>query len=74
MAPSSSYDCTSFSIKSSILMGEVTLLALVQSQLTRVDLTRSSRAMTLKICFFLVNLFKTAVAVCVRRLYGFCAL
>ena len=73
MAPSSSYDCTSFSINSSILMG-VTLLALVQSQLTRVDLTRSSRAMTLKICFFLVNLFKTAVAVCVRRLYGFCAL
>ena len=76
MAPSSSDDCTSFSIKYSRLMGAFTFHALVQSQLTCVDLTCSPHAMTLKIYFFffLVDFFETAVAVCVRRLYGFCAL
>ena len=75
MAPPSSNDCTSFSIKSSRLMGAVTFLALVQSLLPRVELTCSPHAMTLKIFFpFLVDLFDTAVAVCLRRLYGFCTL
>ena len=53
MALSSSDDCTSFSVKSYRLMGAVTFLALVQSQLTCVDLTCLTRAMMLKIYIFL---------------------
>ena len=76
MAPSSSDDSTSFSIKSSRLMGAVTFISLVQSRFTRVELTCSPRAMTPKIFFFSfpVNFFKTAISVWVRRFYGFCAL
>ena len=53
MAIYSSDDCTSFSIQSSRLMGAVTFIALVQSQLTLVDLTCSPRSMRLKMFFFL---------------------
>ena len=76
MAPSSSDDCISFSMKSLILMGAVTFLALVQSRFTCVDLNCLPRAITLKLLFFLFScqFFETAVALCVRRLYGFYAL
>ena len=73
ISPSSSDDGTSFTIKSSKLIGAVTFLALFQSRLTRVDLSFSPHAMTLKI-FFLVDLFDTAVSFWVRSLYGFCAM
>ena len=65
-------------------------IALVQSRLTCVDFPYSPRAMTLIIeriqerrkiletlyifYIFLVDLLKTPVSVCVRRLYGFFAL
>ena len=68
MSPSSSDDGNYFTIKYLRLIGEFTFLDLVQSQLTRMDLSFLLRAMTLN--FFLVDLFETAVAVWVRRLYG----
>ena len=61
-------------------------LFLVQSQLSRVDLPCSLRAMMLvmkgtrkkkkgfEFFFNLVDLLKSLVAICVRRLYGLCAL
>ena len=72
-------------------MGEVMpFIALVQSWLSRVDLSYLPHSMTLVLkwdnkerkgleslfIYFenLVDLLKTPVAVCVRRLYGFCAL
>ena len=90
MAPSCVDDCTSFSIKSSRLMGAAMPdLFLVQSQLSLVDLPCSLRAMMLVMkgekkgkkgldfCFVLknlVDLLKSLVEICVRRLYGLCAL
>ena len=90
MASSCVDDCTSFSIKSSRLMGAAMPdLFLVQSRLSRVDLTCSLRAMmlvmkgdkkgkkgleSLFLFFNLVDLLKSLVAICVRRLYGLCAL
>ena len=66
---------------------EVPDLFLVQSRLSRADLPRSLRAMMLLmkgnkkgkkgLDFFLknlVDLLKLLVAICVRRLYGLCAL
>ena len=58
MAPSSSDNCTSFSINYSRLIGAVTFFSLVQSLLTCVDLTCSPRAMTLKISFFSLSIFQ----------------
>ena len=74
MSPSYSYDGTSFTINFLRLIGAFTFLGFVQSQLTRVDLSFLLRVMTLGILFFLVDLFETAVAVWVRRLYNFCAM
>ena len=91
MTPSCVEDCTSFSLKSSRLMGaEVPDLFLVQSRLGHADLPCSLRAMMLVIkgtrkkkkglesLFYflknLVDLLKLLVAICVRRLYGLCAL
>ena len=51
MSPYSSEYGTYFTIKSLILIGEFTFLALVQSRLTCVDLSFSPRAMTLKTFF-----------------------
>ena len=63
--PSYSDYVTSFTIKSSRVIGAFTFLDFFQSQLTRVDLSFLLLVMTLKSCFFsfLVDLFKTAVAV-----------
>ena len=90
MAPSCVDDCTSFSIKSSRLMGAAMPdLFLVQSRLSPLDLPCSLRDMMLvlkgdkkerkgleSLIFLkiLVDLLKSLVAICVRRLYGFCAL
>ena len=90
IAPSCVDDCNYFSIKSSRLMGAaVPALLLVQSQLSRADLPCSLRAMMLVMkgtrkekkglesLFFLknlVDLLKLLVTICVRRLYGLCAL
>ena len=89
MAPSCVDDCTLFSIKSSRLMGaEMPDLFLVQSLLSHVDMPCSLRAMMLVVkgdkkgkkmlsSFFfgnLVDLLKSLVAICLRRLYGLCAL
>ena len=83
-------DCTSFSIKSLRLMGaDVPDLFLGPSRLGRADLTYSLRMMLVMegtrkekkglefifyIFFNLVDLLKSLVAICVRRLYGLCAL
>ena len=89
IAPSCVDDCTSFSIKSSRLMGTLMPdLFLVQSQLSRMDLPYSLRAIMLvmkgdkkgkkglEFIFILnlVDLLQSFVAICVRRLYGLCAL
>ena len=73
MSPSSSYDGSSLTIKSSRLISAFTFIDFVQSRLTCVDLLFLLRAMMLKIFFSRVDLFETAVAVWVCRLYGFCA-
>ena len=65
MSLSSSDDGSPFTIKSSRLIGAFTLIDYVQSRLTCVDLSFSMRAMKLKI--LLVDLFKTSVAVWVRK-------
>ena len=88
IAPSCVDDCTSFSIKSLRLMGaDVPDLFLSTSQLGRADLTCSLHMMLVMEgarkerkgleSFFLknlVDLLKLLVAICVRRLYGLCAL
>ena len=64
-SPSSNDDVSSVIIKSSRLIGAFIFLGFVQSRLTRVNLSFSLRAMTLKI--FLVDLFKKSIAVWVRN-------
>ena len=81
MALSSGDYCTSFSIKSSRLLDEVTFLALIQSRLTCLDLTCLPCVITLTIFFFfflfLVNLFNvcsslhTQVVLILRPVCGF---
>ena len=87
IAPSYVDNCTSFSIKSSRLMGAaVPALFLVQSRLSHAELPCSLISMMLVMkgtrkekkgleSFFenLVDLLKSLVAICVRRLYSLCA-
>ena len=70
MSPSSSDDGSSFTIKSSRLIGAFTFLAFVQSWLTRVDLYFLLCVMTLKI--FLADLFEPSVAFWVRNYMRLC--
>ena len=90
IAPSCVDDCTSFSIKSSRLMGaDVPDLFLGPSRLVRADLPCSLRMMLVMegtrkekkgLEFFiyflknLVDLLKLLVAICVRKLYSLCPL
>ena len=70
MSPSSSDNGSSFTIKSSRLIGAITFLAFFQSGLTHVDLSLFLRARTLKI-YLLISL-KTSVAVWVHNCMRIC--
>ena len=70
MSPSSSDNGSSFTMKSSRLIGAFNFLVFFKPRLTRVDLSFLLCSMTL-IIFFLADFFETAVAVWVHVLYGF---
>ena len=70
MSPSSSDDCSFFTIKSLRIFGAFTFLDFVQSRLTRVGLYFLLRSMMLKIYLFICG--KTYVAVYVRNCMPLC--
>ena len=70
VSPSSSEDGSSFTIKSSRLIGVLTFLDFFESGLTCVDLSFSLHAMMLKI--YLLICSKTYVAVWVRNCMQLC--